>query len=649
MRSPGAVASTIHSMKKFLTANEIAFTVTNKETLRECRRIEEAQGPTPKGRVTHPRIRASESKEFSEKEGTQIQEMELPKEKYPEEVESFYSSKRGVAPEAGSEGKDDPVEALEENTSPEKVIVDDDYPDQPITIGGSLSTEQDLIQDVEETLLTLKKVNMKLKPKKCSFGMEEGKFSGYIVTSEGIRANPEKTKVVMSMPSPSNLKQMQSLSGKMAALNRFLYMVSERVIPCLDTLKKCTNKNDFRWTNSVEEAFQAMKRLIAELPTLTTPMKNKELMVYLSTTEEAVSSVLLVERKGRQMPIHYVSRSLQGVELRGDKETSQVDSLVRSLWHIVRLEECDKGQVLSDFLANTVTADDPSYEKTHSSEIAKGGTYKSGPHGRVEELNELSVDVAEVNMVVEEERRMRMTPIREYMEKGILPDDPAKARTIREKTNNYVIEDGVLYWKSYLGLLLQCIGLLQANYVVREIHMGSCKMHEGPRRVVHKEMNAGYYWLSMHRDVNHEIKSCDACQAYAVVPRLPKDDIYRFGVQATIFTYNGTQLISEPFKSWAEGLEIKAISMFVYHPQLNGAAHRTMPKTSNGETLSSLAYDIEAVIPAEIRSTRKLGPKWEGPYEVIEAYKTGAYKLRSMDGNEAPRNWHSSNLRKYYM
>ncbi|GKF07039.1 hypothetical protein Tco_0041263 [Tanacetum coccineum] len=141
MRSPGAVASIIHSMKKFPTTNGIASTVTNKETLKECQRIEEAQGPTPEGRVMHPRIRASEPKEFSEKEGIQIQEMELPKEKYPEEAEPFYSSKRGVAPEAGSKGKDEPVEAPEENTPPEKVIVDDDYPDQPITIRGSMSVK----------------------------------------------------------------------------------------------------------------------------------------------------------------------------------------------------------------------------------------------------------------------------------------------------------------------------------------------------------------------------------------------------------------------------------------------------------------------------------------------------------------------------
>ncbi|GJU63989.1 reverse transcriptase domain-containing protein [Tanacetum coccineum] len=106
----------------------------------------------------------------------------------------------------------------------------------------------------------------------------------------------------------------------------------------------------------------------------------------------------------------------------------------------------------------------------------------------------------------------------------------------------------------------------------------------------------------------------------------------RFGVSATIITYNGTQLINEPVKYWAEGLEIKLVLMSVYHPQENGAveranrsimqgiktrlhqqgaswvdelpnmlwAHRTMPKTSNRETPFSLAYGTKAVIPAEI-------------------------------------------------
>ncbi|GJY60324.1 hypothetical protein Tco_0460981 [Tanacetum coccineum] len=91
--------------------------------------------------VTHPRIRAFEQKEILKKEETQIYEKQLPKEKYLEEAEPFSLSKRDVAPEAGSEWKEELVKAPKENWPPEKEIVDDDYPDQPITIGGSLSAE----------------------------------------------------------------------------------------------------------------------------------------------------------------------------------------------------------------------------------------------------------------------------------------------------------------------------------------------------------------------------------------------------------------------------------------------------------------------------------------------------------------------------
>ncbi|GJW73825.1 reverse transcriptase domain-containing protein [Tanacetum coccineum] len=193
-------------------------------------------------------------------------------------------------------------------------------------------TEQDIIKDIEQTFSTLRRINMKLNPKKCSFGMEEGKFLGYIVTSEGIRANPEKAKAVMDMPSPKTLKQMQSLSGKMAALNRFLSKSAERSLPFLDTLKKCTNKKDFRWTEAAEAAFLEMKKLVSELPTLTTPKKGETLMMYLAAANEAVSAVLLTEKNERQMPIHYVSRSLQGVEI----NYAPIEKLALALVHAAR-------------------------------------------------------------------------------------------------------------------------------------------------------------------------------------------------------------------------------------------------------------------------------------------------------------------------
>nr|GEW52931.1 reverse transcriptase domain-containing protein [Tanacetum cinerariifolium] len=109
-------------------------------------------------------------------------------------------------------------------------------------------TRRDVIMDVAETFDNLRRVNIKLNPKKCSFRVKEGKFLGYKVTSEGIQANPKKTKAVGDMQSSKTLKEMQSLSGKLAALNHFLSRSAERSLPFFDTLKNITkeNKDDFR-------------------------------------------------------------------------------------------------------------------------------------------------------------------------------------------------------------------------------------------------------------------------------------------------------------------------------------------------------------------------------------------------------------------
>nr|GEV89606.1 hypothetical protein [Tanacetum cinerariifolium] len=69
-------------------------------------------------------------------------------------------------------------------------------------------TKQGMMMDIVEIFDNLRKINMKLNPKKCSFGIREGKLLGYMVTSEGIRANPKKTKAVADMQALKTLKDM---------------------------------------------------------------------------------------------------------------------------------------------------------------------------------------------------------------------------------------------------------------------------------------------------------------------------------------------------------------------------------------------------------------------------------------------------------
>lgn len=121
-------------------------------------------------------------------------------------------------------------------------------------------SKAEVLRDVEETFATLRRINMKLNPKKCTFGAEEGMFLGHLISKQGIRACPEKSEIVAQLPSPRTLKEVQSLNGKLASLNRFLSKSAEKSLPFFRTLKKCIKKSDFHWTPEAEIAFKEMKK-----------------------------------------------------------------------------------------------------------------------------------------------------------------------------------------------------------------------------------------------------------------------------------------------------------------------------------------------------------------------------------------------------
>ncbi|GJZ72963.1 reverse transcriptase domain-containing protein [Tanacetum coccineum] len=167
----------------------------------------------------------------------------------------------------------------------------------------------------------------------CTFGVEEGMFLGYEVNYKGIKICPDKVDTVLSLSSPKCLKDVHRLNGKFASLNRFLAKSAEKSLPFFKTLKKCTKKSDFLWTEEAEAAFRQMKEHIAKLPMLIAPEEQEELIVYLAASKEAVSAVLMTEREARQMPIYFVSRALRGPEV----NYTAMEKLVLALVHASKI------------------------------------------------------------------------------------------------------------------------------------------------------------------------------------------------------------------------------------------------------------------------------------------------------------------------
>ena len=104
-------------------------------------------------------------------------------------------------------------------------------------------SEEDHLEDLRETFDTLRSYNLKLNPGKCAFRVTAGKFLGFLVSQRGIEANLDKIRAIIEMTPPRNVKEVQSLNGKVAALNRFVSRATDKCLPFFCTLKK-----SFKWT-----------------------------------------------------------------------------------------------------------------------------------------------------------------------------------------------------------------------------------------------------------------------------------------------------------------------------------------------------------------------------------------------------------------
>nr|GEX49620.1 reverse transcriptase domain-containing protein [Tanacetum cinerariifolium] len=200
-------------------------------------------------------------------------------------------------------------------------------------------TEDEIVRDIEETFKTLKKINMKLNPKKCTFRVEEGTFLGYKVSIRGLKVCPDKVDVVLSLPSPKCLKDIQKLNGKLTSLSGFLAKSAEKSLPFFRTLKKCTKKCDFHWTMKAKEVFKQMKQLVAELPMLVAPIEKDELIIYLAAAKETVSAVLIMEREAKQIPIYFVSGALRGEYVIHYRPRVSVKGKILAYFLVARPEE----------------------------------------------------------------------------------------------------------------------------------------------------------------------------------------------------------------------------------------------------------------------------------------------------------------------
>ena len=95
------------------------------------------------------------------------------------------------------------------------------------------------LDDLQETFDMLRQYNMKLNPSKCAFGVSSRKFLGFMVSE--IEVNLDKIQAILDMKPLRSIKEVQSLTGQVVALNNFVSKVTDKCLSFSMFLKKCLN------------------------------------------------------------------------------------------------------------------------------------------------------------------------------------------------------------------------------------------------------------------------------------------------------------------------------------------------------------------------------------------------------------------------
>ena len=191
-----------------------------------------------------------------------------------------------------------------------------------------------LVDDLRLTFDNLRAYDIKLNPEKCIFGVPAGKLLGFIVSGRGIEANPAKIRALSQLDIPKHLKQIQKLTGCVAALSRFISRLGEKALP-LYRLLRCTEH--FEWTDAAMAGLDEIKAILATNPVLAAPDIGEPMLLYIAATHQVVSAVLVVEREKRMdtnSPFKSRSTMCPLSLLRASHDTRIIKRLcTRYLWH----------------------------------------------------------------------------------------------------------------------------------------------------------------------------------------------------------------------------------------------------------------------------------------------------------------------------
>ncbi|XP_061361260.1 uncharacterized protein LOC133305142 [Gastrolobium bilobum] len=283
------------------------------------------------------------------------------------------------------------------------------------------------VQDLKHTFQKLRKYRIRLNPVKCVFGVPSEKLLGFMLTHRGIEANLDKCKA------------KEAIEG---------------------------------WNPACQAAFKKVKKCLATPPVLSKPNPGDILILYLAVEEEAISAVLIKETSEGQESIYFISRALEGAEVKYQKLEKVAFALLIAARRL--------------------------------------RPYFQGHQIIVQQNITMPIFVLLITSAQDWRK-----PIVDYLEKGMLPEERLESRKLVPYATQYTIVHSQMFRKGLHVPMLKCLNSEEAEYVLAEIHERINGHHMGGKALAKKALRAGYYWPTMQADSKEHVKRCDSCQKHA--------------------------------------------------------------------------------------------------------------------------------------
>ena len=170
-------------------------------------------------------------------------------------------------------------------------------------------TFQEHLEQLQEVLQRCQKANIKLNAEKCSFGLNEIDYLGYIITPNGVKPNPKKIKAIQNIERPTTVTEVRRLIG-MVQYYRDLWPRRSHLLEPFTAISSGKKGTKIKWTEGLETAFQQIKGMVSQETLLTYPNWNKPFEIHTDASDFQLGAVISQEGK----PVAFFSRKLNSAQ-----------------------------------------------------------------------------------------------------------------------------------------------------------------------------------------------------------------------------------------------------------------------------------------------------------------------------------------------